>query len=194
MDLKQILSTRIKLLREDMKMSQDEFIQRLSISKRTLASYEAAETMPNTQKAIHIAHAFNVEADWLSNVNFCSFVSIRYFEIISSLQPPPFLYASCFTMSETLFGQIYKVSHPPKSCFLHTSSLFSKLTANATPLKSTNNIQIFFIFTPLIFGTSIIKQKIKKNKKLLLFVSNFFYYPNLPLPFLFEIIENIKNY
>lgn len=67
MDLKQILSARIKLLRENMKMSQDEFIQRLSISKRTLASYEAAETMPNTQKAIHIAHAFNVEADWLSN-------------------------------------------------------------------------------------------------------------------------------
>lgn len=84
MDLKQILSTRIKLLREDMKMSQDEFIQRLSISKRTLASYEAAETMPNTQKAIHIAHAFNVEADWLSNpYNYAQDLPIPYVNAIS---------------------------------------------------------------------------------------------------------------
>lgn len=86
MDLKQILSTRIKLLREDMKMSQDEFIQRLSISKRTLASYEAAETVPNIQKAIHIANAYNVEADWLSNpTNYENNLPIPYINAISHL-------------------------------------------------------------------------------------------------------------
>lgn len=84
MDLKQILSRRIKLLREDKKMSQDDFIQRLSISKRTLASYEAAETIPNTQKATHIATAFNVEVDWLINpLNYERDLPIPYINAIS---------------------------------------------------------------------------------------------------------------
>ena len=67
-----------------MKMSQDEFIQRLSISKRTLASYEAGETIPNTQKAFHIASAYNVEVDWLTTpFNYEQDLPIPYINAIS---------------------------------------------------------------------------------------------------------------
>jgi|GEM_PF-2875829 len=69
-----------------MKMSQDDFIQRLSISKRTLASYEAGETMPNTQKAFHIASAYNVEVDWLTNpFNYEQDLPIPYIDAISHI-------------------------------------------------------------------------------------------------------------
>jgi len=103
MDAKSIVAHRIKLLREDMKMSQDEFIYRLSISKRTLASYEACETYPNVQKAVHIANAYNVEVEWLTNpFNYNSDLPIPYIDAklhqplhVNTIPLYPSLKASC---------------------------------------------------------------------------------------------------
>jgi len=84
MDAKNIVGNRIKLLREDMKMSQDEFIERLSISKRTLAAYEAGETSPNFQKAAHIASQYNVDIEWLTNpMNYKEGSEIPYIDAVS---------------------------------------------------------------------------------------------------------------
>lgn len=91
MDSKMLVANRIKLLREDMKMSQDEFIERLSISKRTLASYEAGETSPNFQKAAHIASQYNVNIEWLTNpFNYKDDEAIPYINAVSHESLPTF--------------------------------------------------------------------------------------------------------
>lgn len=77
---KSAVTRRIKLLREDMKMSQDEFIERLSFGKRTLAGYEAGEQFPNKSKIIHICDMYNVDNNWLLNPLYYDDEPIPYIE------------------------------------------------------------------------------------------------------------------
>lgn len=61
------LSQKIKYLRQKFGLTQQEFADKLSISRSTLAGYEAESKLPSYQVLIQIANFFNVTTDYLLN-------------------------------------------------------------------------------------------------------------------------------
>ena len=56
---------RIKDLREDHDMTQDELAQKLGVSKRTLLRYESGESEPSISILISLSLLFNVSIDYI---------------------------------------------------------------------------------------------------------------------------------
>lgn len=56
---------RIKDLREDNDMTQDELAQKLGVSKRTLLRYESGESEPSISVLIALSLLFNVSIDYI---------------------------------------------------------------------------------------------------------------------------------
>ena len=56
---------RLKQLREDMKLKQDELADALSISPSAVGMYERDERDPNDELTLKIANFFNVSTDYL---------------------------------------------------------------------------------------------------------------------------------
>lgn len=59
------LAQKIKYLRQKAGLTQQEFADKLSISRSTLAGYEAESKLPSYQVLIQIANYFNVTTDYL---------------------------------------------------------------------------------------------------------------------------------
>lgn len=62
------ISKRIRQLREDAHLTQQELADKLSISRSTLAGYEAESKQPSYQVLSQIANVFNVPTDYILGV------------------------------------------------------------------------------------------------------------------------------
>ncbi len=60
-----MLSDRIKLLRKNHKETQQEMADKLNVSQRTIASWEAGDRMPSYDVLIKIADTYMVSTDYL---------------------------------------------------------------------------------------------------------------------------------
>lgn len=63
MDIKEIVSERLKIVRG--KMSQAEFAERLGIHKNTLGNYERGQSSPDFGLLLSVCTVFGVSPDWL---------------------------------------------------------------------------------------------------------------------------------
>ncbi|MDO4301541.1 MAG: helix-turn-helix transcriptional regulator [Clostridia bacterium] len=61
----QILSKRIKELRQKLNLTQREFTEELSITPATLSAYEKSTVNPSISVIVEIAKKYNVSVDWL---------------------------------------------------------------------------------------------------------------------------------
>ena len=59
------LGGRIKQLRQELKLSQREFAEKIGVTASSLSAYEQGQKNPSVGVAIDIAVAFNVSLDWL---------------------------------------------------------------------------------------------------------------------------------
>lgn len=74
---------RIRDLREDHDMTQDDLAQKLGISKRTLLRYESGESEPSISILISLSLLFNVSIDYI--VGSKDYETIESSNIISDL-------------------------------------------------------------------------------------------------------------
>lgn len=61
-----MLGDRIKELREDFNMTQDDLAKKLNVTRTTISSYENNSIIPPLDKLIKIADTFNVSLDYLA--------------------------------------------------------------------------------------------------------------------------------
>ncbi len=69
---------RLKQLRENLSMTQEELAKMLNLTQSTVAYYESGRKMPTLENAIIIAKIFNTSLDYLVGVSDCqTFENIR---------------------------------------------------------------------------------------------------------------------
>lgn len=56
---------RLRMIRKTLKLTQDEFCQRLKVSKPTLVRYESGDRHPDSELLEFIAHEYRVDMNWL---------------------------------------------------------------------------------------------------------------------------------
>ena len=62
-----MIDKRLKELRKELGLTQQEFADRLGIKRNTIATYEAGKSKPSDSAAVLICNTFNVSMDWLRN-------------------------------------------------------------------------------------------------------------------------------
>lgn len=66
-----MFSCRLKQLRENLNMTQDELAKKLNLTQSTIAYYENGRKMPTLENAIIMANLFNTSLDYLVGVSDC---------------------------------------------------------------------------------------------------------------------------
>ena len=61
------MNERIKELRKTLKLTQQEFADRLSLKRNTIATYEMGKAIPSDRTINDICEKYNVNEDWLRN-------------------------------------------------------------------------------------------------------------------------------
>lgn len=61
------MNERIKELRKTLKLTQQEFADRLSLKRNTIATYEMGKATPSDRTVNDICEKYNVNEDWLRN-------------------------------------------------------------------------------------------------------------------------------
>lgn len=61
------ISERIKVIRKDFKMTQEEFGKRIGIAQNTIAAYESGRREPQDVTLTSICREFDVNMEWLKN-------------------------------------------------------------------------------------------------------------------------------
>ncbi len=64
------LSKKLKLLRQQNKLSQSEVAKRINVSSSAVSAYEAEEISPSLETLIRIADLYHVSTDYLLGVNY----------------------------------------------------------------------------------------------------------------------------
>lgn len=59
------MNTRIKLVRKTLKMTQQEFADKIKIKRNTVATYEMGRSIPSDSAIALICREFSVNEDWL---------------------------------------------------------------------------------------------------------------------------------
>lgn len=73
-----MFSNRLKQLREDLGITQEELAKRLNLTQSTIAYYENGRKTPTLENAIIIAKIFNISLDYLVGLSNCrSFQGIK---------------------------------------------------------------------------------------------------------------------
>ena len=78
------MGERIKELRKSLKMTQQEFADRLNIQRGSIASYETGRISPSNATISLICKELNVSEDWLRNGNGDMFIPMTRDEEIAS--------------------------------------------------------------------------------------------------------------
>jgi len=60
-----MLSERLKEIRKELRLTQDEFANSLGLKIRTYASYERAENEPPYSMLVKLCETYNINANWL---------------------------------------------------------------------------------------------------------------------------------
>lgn len=82
-----MIGSRLKLLREELGLKQEELAQRLSISPSSIGMYETDKREPNSEIIIKIANFFNVTVDYLlgtSDIRNNNIENNAYFRVMQS--------------------------------------------------------------------------------------------------------------
>ncbi|HZK37478.1 MAG TPA: helix-turn-helix transcriptional regulator [Clostridia bacterium] len=66
-----MFSYRLKQLREDLGITQDELAKMLNLTQSTIAYYESGRKMPTLENAIVITKIFNTSLDYLVGISNC---------------------------------------------------------------------------------------------------------------------------
>lgn len=61
------MNNRIKELRNELKMTQDDFAKKLGLARNSIANYEIARRIPSNAVIKSICREFGVSEDWLRN-------------------------------------------------------------------------------------------------------------------------------
>lgn len=64
------LSKKLKLLRQQNKLSQSEVAKRINVSSSAVSAYEADEISPSLETLVRIADLYHVSTDYLLGVNY----------------------------------------------------------------------------------------------------------------------------
>lgn len=67
------VSEKIKKLRIDNKLSQDELADRLNVSRQTISKWENGVSIPDGNNIVELAKVFNVSTDYLLNYNIVNY-------------------------------------------------------------------------------------------------------------------------
>lgn len=62
-----MIDKRLKELRKELGLTQQEFADKLGIKRNTIATYEAGKSKPSDSAIVLICNTFNVSIDWLRN-------------------------------------------------------------------------------------------------------------------------------
>lgn len=79
------MNERIKEIRNALKMTQQEFAERIKIKRNTVATYEMGRSIPSDSAIALICKEFSVNEDWLRNGNGEMFIPISKSEQISKM-------------------------------------------------------------------------------------------------------------
>lgn len=69
MELKKIIANNIFMLRNKYKLTQEEFAQKLNITRGHLSHIENGENMPSAEFIKDVCCSFDVSADWVMNLS-----------------------------------------------------------------------------------------------------------------------------
>lgn len=64
------LSKKLKLLRQQNKLSQSEVARRIDVSSSAVSAYEAEEISPSLETFVKLADLFKVSADYLLDISY----------------------------------------------------------------------------------------------------------------------------
>ena len=81
---------RLKMLRKESRMTQDELARKLNVTKSIISNYEIGDRTPSTHILIKLAYIFNVSTDYLLGVKYGRILDVtgvtdREIAIITSL-------------------------------------------------------------------------------------------------------------
>nr|DAK62719.1 MAG TPA: helix-turn-helix domain protein [Caudoviricetes sp.] len=79
------MNERIKEIRNALKMTQQEFAEKIKIKRNTVATYEMGRSIPSDSAIALICKEFSVNEDWLRNGNGEMFIPISKSEQISKM-------------------------------------------------------------------------------------------------------------
>ena len=79
------MNERIKDIRNALKMTQQEFAERIKIKRNTVATYEMGRSIPSDSAIALICKEFSVNEDWLRNGNGEMFIPVSKSEQISKM-------------------------------------------------------------------------------------------------------------
>ena len=79
------MNERIKEIRNALKMTQQEFAERIKIKRNTVATYEMGRSIPRDSAIALICKEFSVNEDWLRNGNGEMFIPVSKSEQISKM-------------------------------------------------------------------------------------------------------------
>lgn len=79
------MNERIKEIRNALKMTQQEFAERIKIKRNTVATYEMGRSIPSDSAIALICKEFSVNEDWLRNGNGEMFIPVSKNEQISKM-------------------------------------------------------------------------------------------------------------
>lgn len=82
-----MLAKRLRKLRKEMGISQQELADRLSISRSTLAQYEVNRRVPEFRTLTSLADFFNVSVDYLIGRDQCTLAANRVDDPMADLPP-----------------------------------------------------------------------------------------------------------
>jgi transcriptional regulator with XRE-family HTH domain len=69
MDLKRIIANNIFILRQQYKLTQEEFAEKLKVTRANISHIENAVSMPSAEFIHDVSLAFGVSTDWILNSN-----------------------------------------------------------------------------------------------------------------------------
>lgn len=77
------MNERIKLLRKENRLTQQEFADKVGTSRANIASYEIGKNIPSNAVISLICKAFNVNEEWLRNGTGEMFVEKDRYQVVS---------------------------------------------------------------------------------------------------------------
>lgn len=79
------MNERIKEIRNALKMTQQEFAERIKVKRNTVATYEMGRSIPSDSAIALICKEFSVNEEWLRNGNGEMFIPVSKSEQISKM-------------------------------------------------------------------------------------------------------------
>jgi len=81
MNQKQLISLKIKDLRKEKKLTQEEFAEIVDLSKQTICNYESGRRTPNFDTLEVFTNAFGLPENYFTEITLKSFVAMRIKEL-----------------------------------------------------------------------------------------------------------------